>query len=28
VPGFTSNSTGGKVDDFLYSAILAATFTY
>jgi len=28
VPGFTPASTGGKVDDFLYSAILAATFTY
>jgi hypothetical protein len=28
VPGFTPSSTGGKVDDFLYSAILAATLTY
>jgi hypothetical protein len=28
VPGFTPASTGGKVDDFLYSAILAATLTY
>jgi hypothetical protein len=28
VPGFTPASTGGKVDDFLYSAILAGTFTY
>jgi hypothetical protein len=28
VPGFTSASTRGKVDDFLYSAIVAATFTY
>lgn len=28
VPGFTPASTGGKVDDFLYSAIVAATFTY
>ena len=28
VPGFTPASTGGRVDDFLYSAIVAATFTY
>jgi hypothetical protein len=28
VPGFTPSTTGGKVDDFLYSAIVAATFTY
>ena len=28
VPGFTSNSTGGKVDEILYSAIVAATLTY
>jgi hypothetical protein len=28
VPGFTPASASGKVDDFLYSAILAATFTY
>ena len=28
VAGFTPASPGGKVDDYLYSAILAATFTY
>jgi hypothetical protein len=28
VPGFTPASTSGKVDEFLYSAIVAATFTY
>ena len=28
VPGFTPASASGRVDDFLYSAILAATFTY
>jgi hypothetical protein len=28
VPGFTPASSGGKVDQFLYSAILAGTFTY
>ena len=28
VPGFTPASAGGRVDDFLYSAILAGTFTY
>jgi hypothetical protein len=28
VPGFTPASGGGKVDQFLYSAILAGTFTY
>jgi hypothetical protein len=28
VPGFTPASSGGRVDPFLYSAILAGTFTY
>ncbi len=28
VPGFTPTSGSGRVDPFLYSAILAATFTY
>lgn len=28
VPGYTSASNAGHVDDFLYSAVLAVTFTY